>query len=111
MKRNILLLSTLLVVAGCASYNTEIYFNKKPAEKGLQADFDTSKLLKFNQGGSVNITNHYILWGLFQKNKVDASSVCHGRASKVKVERRWYQSLLSAITFGIYSPMQTTIYC
>ena len=111
MKKNILLLSTLLVVAGCASHNTEIYFNQKPAEKGLSVDPETSYLLKANQGGTYHITNHYLFWGFIQKNDVDASSFCRGSVKKIKIERRWYQTALTFVTLGIYSPMQTTIYC
>lgn len=110
MKKVIYLSCMLFGLVGCANHMTSVNIGQKPAYTGLDVELNSPKGV--NQGGSYEIHNHYILWGLLQRNDVDATKVCKGRAiKKVVVEQRWYQGLLSAITLGIYSPMQTTIYC
>lgn len=111
MKKVILSFIVSVVLAGCANHATIVHTGKTPKYKGLDL-IETKVPDGIYQGRGHPIHNHYFLWGLFQKNDVDATKICHGRSiKKVVVEQRWYQSLFHWFTFGIYSPMQTTIYC
>ena len=111
MKKVILPLIAIVMLAGCANHATIVHTGKSPKNTGL--DFADAKVPEgINQGSGRAIHNHYFLWGLFQKNDVDAAKICGGRMPrKIIVEQRWYQSLFQGLTFGIYSPMQTTVYC
>ena len=57
--------------------------------------------------------NHFFLYGLFQNSNTDAASMCPSgkKPSRIVTETRWYQSLIGFVTFGIYVPRQTSVWC
>ena len=111
MKKIFLVLTIAFIFSGCANHTTTVYTATKPKQVGLEFG-DVKVPDGIHQGAGYPIHNHYFLWGWIQKNDVDATKICKGRTiKKIVVEQRWYQSLFQWLTFGIYSPMQTTIYC
>ncbi len=84
-----LLVSTMLT--SCYTYTTVV-------GKGAQG---TTKIQKWN---------HYVLWGLAPVGVSDAKEMAAGATDyTVKTEQTFVNGLLSAITFGIYSPFTTTV--
>lgn len=54
--------------------------------------------------------NHYLIDGLIPIGVSDATAMAGGASDyNIKVEHSFVNGLLSAITFGIYSPTTTTI--
>ena len=113
LKGNSLLVASALAIAGlttgCANHMTQVNMKSSSKNSGLNLEIKAPTI--DNQKADVVITNHYLLWGIGQKNEVNGNSICGGRPSKIVVEQRWYQALFQWFTFGIYSPMNTSFYC
>jgi len=111
MKKLILLALAVTLTSGCANHETNIYFNKKYSNEGLDFDIAIPSGSR-QQDAKLVKDNHYFLSGIFQKNSVDLSNACDkGKIKKIVIEQRWYQSALKIVTFGIYDPVQTSVYC
>lgn len=56
---------------------------------------------------------HFFINGLAQKQEIDAAQICNGadKVAKVETETTFFNGLLSAATYGLYSPRQIRIYC
>ena len=107
----ILLTLIITLVTGCANHATNIYLNKKQSNEGLEFDIVKPSGSQQPNTGFVK-DNHYFLGGIFQKSNIDLSNACNeGRIKKIVIEQRWYQGILKFVTFGIYDPMQTSVYC
>ena len=63
----------------------------------------------------INVTNHFFIAGILQEDQVQASGQCRaagfGDPKVVITEQRWYQSLISVLTWGLYSPKKTYVWC
>lgn len=109
--KNFALFASLLLLGGCANHSTVLHMNQNHYRQGLDLEITAPSISKA-EGSTKQITNHYFLGGVLQRNDVNVNKVCKGRSvQKVMVEQRWYQTLFTFITFGIYSPMTTTVYC
>lgn len=55
----------------------------------------------------------FFVYGLGQEQITQAAQVCGGAANvaKVQVQQTFVNILLSAVTFGIYTPRQARVYC
>ena len=54
--------------------------------------------------------NHYILWGLAPVGVSDSKQMAEGATDyTVKTEQSFVNGLVSALTFGVYSPTTTTV--
>ncbi|HAG53044.1 MAG TPA: lipoprotein bor [Alphaproteobacteria bacterium] len=91
--KKLALLCSLVVLASCAKQT--VYVADKPM------DYDVSK------------TSHFFLWGIGQTSKVDVARICKSRNNVSKVESRMSggQAVVTLLTFGIYTPMTSTVYC
>ena len=58
-------------------------------------------------------TEHYFVSGLGQAKETNAAEICGGanRVAKVEVHTRPLDGLLGVITYGIYTPRGTKVYC
>ena len=58
-------------------------------------------------------SQHFFVGGLGQQQELDATSVCHGanNVAKVETKQTFVNGLLSAISYGIYSPREIKVYC
>lgn len=57
-------------------------------------------------------TSHFVFWGIGQEKKLYPVEVCGMRGvSSVETHDSFLNGLLSAITWGIYSPRSYAIYC
>lgn len=80
-----------MMLTSCYTYTTVV-------GKGAQGNNETKQW------------NHYVLWGLAPVGVSDAKAMAAGATDyTVKTEQTFVNGLLSAITFGIYSPMTTTV--
>lgn len=58
-------------------------------------------------------TQHFFFNGIAQQKSLDAAAVCGSteKVAKVEVEQTALNGLVSAVTFGIYSPREARVYC
>ena len=98
--KKLVLASAALLLAGCANSQHNVFIGKN-------VDYSTNyNKIDYKQ------TDHFFIGGIFQDSDVNAGSVCQSRkVSKVVVEQRWYQALISILTFGIYTPRSTYVWC
>jgi hypothetical protein len=77
---------------------TSCYTYTSVVGKGAQGTKETKKW------------NHYVLWGLAPVGVSDSKAMAEGATDyTVKTEQTFVNGLVSAITFGLYSPMTTTV--
>ncbi len=103
MKKSLFLL-TIFLLTSCANRAVHITTNKSsinPLSNGFYIKSDSSEW------------HHFFLGGILQEKGVDAEKVCRNRGgvALVTTEQRWYQSLINLLSFGIYTPTMTYIYC
>jgi hypothetical protein len=57
--------------------------------------------------------NHFFIDGAFQDKSINASAICGGsqNVSKVEVKQNTLDVVLMILTFGIYTPRHTYVYC
>ncbi len=98
--KNISFIFLLIFLTACANNAVHVRTNK--------SSVDT-----FSATSDDYVWHHYFLSGIFQESGVDAEKVCRNRSGVAAVvnEQRWFQSLIGALTFGIYTPRVTYIYC
>lgn len=93
MKKVLTLVLTSVMMTGCA----------------------TSSFVLNGQAGAVSkeTTEHYFVSGLGQAKETDAAAICGGanRVAKVEVHTRPLDGVLGALTYGIYTPRGTRVYC
>ncbi len=96
MKRLISTFFVVALLAGCATQSFDI--NPAVGPTG-QATTDTSQ--------------PFFVGGIGQSTMTDAAEVCGGAANiaRVETELTVLDSLLSALTGGIYSPRTARVYC
>ena len=65
------------------------------------------------QAMPVEETSHFFISGLGQKDVIDVSSVCGGsdNVARVETHQSFLNGLLGFVTYGIYTPRQTAVYC
>tara|TARA_B100000035_G_scaffold270152_1_gene244352 strand:- start:602 stop:889 length:288 start_codon:yes stop_codon:yes gene_type:complete len=93
MKKNIFVLISLCFVMGCA---TQQFTTSGTSEVKRQDKFD-----------------HFFIGGIGQEAVVNAAEVCGGADNIAKIERsstalNW---LVNVLSFGIYTPEQSRVYC
>ena len=61
---------------------------------------------------TISITNHFIFWGLWQNKKIDLVEECFGENPiRIKEKYTLKNIISSLITFGIYNPRTSDIWC
>jgi uncharacterized lipoprotein YajG len=62
---------------------------------------------------NVDTSQHFFINGLAQERHLDAATICGGadKVLKVEVQQTFVNGLLSAVTFGIYTPRTARVYC
>ena len=60
---------------------------------------------------SETISNSFFIGGIGQKNIIEPNETCEGRGYSVETYYSFVDGLLAVITFGIYTPSTTEIYC
>lgn len=96
MKKFIVLAVSAFVLAGCA--NTR--FN-------VTGEITPSSQPKYEE------RQNYFISGLGQMKTVDATRICGGaeKVSAVAKEMTFIDGLISFVTFGIWTPETTRVYC
>ena len=98
----LVLASAALLLAGCANTQHNIFVNKN-------ADYNVNyNTIDYKQ------TDNFFIGGIFQDSDVNAGSICASKGKKVAkviVEQRWYQNLITGLTFGLYMPRSTYVWC
>ena len=58
-------------------------------------------------------SEHFFVSGIGQKKTIDAAKVCGGvdKVVKVEAEQTFLNGFLGAITWGIYTPRTSRVYC
>lgn len=56
-------------------------------------------------------SNKFFIGGIGQESVIDPNEVCEGRGYTVKTYYSVSDGVLATITFGIYTPSTTEIYC
>ena len=94
MKIKLLTLLTILVLSGCA---TQTYLIN--GDSVTEPDEEKSE--------------HFFVSGIGQKKTVNAAQVCGGadKVIKVEAEQTFLDGFLGAITWGIYTPRTSRVYC
>ena len=97
MKKILLCLGFTLILSAC-SHDHIIRFN---------LDQQVAKAEPSHEGKS-----HFFLWGMWQKTDYDLAKACSGRGINA-IEAHWtlYDSLMGALTMGIYAPESFSVYC
>ncbi|CAJ2375882.1 MAG: Prophage lipoprotein Bor homolog [Arenicellales bacterium IbO2] len=95
MSRMISIVFASLLVAGCA----QTKFHMQERDDSLVANYDEAQ--------------HYFIYGLGQQKNLDPAAICGSaeRVARVETQTTFVNGLVGAITFGIYTPRQTRIYC
>ncbi|USH04136.1 Bor family protein [Grimontia kaedaensis] len=93
MKKELLVLSLVLVMSGCAQQTFVVNGNDGTLEDEQMQSFFVS--------------------GIGQKKTVDAASVCGGaeNVAKVEVQQTFLDGVLGFVTFGIYTPRDARVFC
>lgn len=93
MKNMILSACLALAVSGCA-------------QQSFVMSADKSQL-------SEETSQHFFVEGIGQTKELNAAEICGGveNVSKVEVQQTFANGLLSAVTFGIYTPRDARVYC
>jgi hypothetical protein len=69
-------------------------------------------LSKISSGPTYEASKPYFLWGLVGEHHIDVSSACNGKVPRqMQAQHTVLDSILSMITFGIYSPRTARIWC
>ena len=86
---------SMLLVSGCAQTS----FHMQERDDGAVATMDEPQ--------------HYFISGLGQRKDIDPVKICAGRDKVMKVETEFtfVNGLVAGLTFGIYTPQQTRVYC
>lgn len=91
LKNGMLVLAASILLTSCYSYTTTVGEGAK----------GNSKVQKWN---------HYVVYGLAPVGVSDAKEMADGAKDyTVKVEHSFINGLVSALTFGIYTPTTTTV--
>ena len=105
MKKSLVLSVALAlpVLTGCASTQHTVRVSDSVP---MNSSVDYNKV-------DYEATDHFFLGGLFQESSQDAARVCPAgkKPAKVITETRWYQSLITGLTMGIYTPRKTYVIC
>ena len=104
MKKFLFLLFFLFLLSNCANNAVHTTVNKSsinPLSNGFSTKSDDQ------------IWHNFVFFGWFQEKGVDAEKICRNRGgvALTTTEQRWYQSFIASLTFGIYSPRVTYVYC
>ncbi len=100
--KKLVLVSAALLLAGCANTQHNIHVSNN---SGYSTNYDTIDYKEWN---------HFFIGGIFQDSDVDAANICASKGKKVQkvvVEQRWYQNLITGLTFGLYMPRSTYVWC
>jgi hypothetical protein len=94
MKKTLAVVATVLTLAGCCTQNFPLNQERMPTVPTYEG------------------TNHFIFWGLGQEKTVNPKDVCgKKKITAVNTHYSFVQGLLTAITYGIYSPRGYSVYC
>ena len=93
-KKTVIILAALFV-AGCAQ--TKFHMQER----------DDAQVAKYDEA------QHYFISGLGQQKNIDPAAICGGaeNVSRVETQTTFVNGLVSMVTFGIYTPQQTRVYC
>ena len=56
-------------------------------------------------------SNSFFIGGIGQESIIDAEDICDGRGFSVKTYYSFTDGLIATVTFGIYTPSTTEVYC
>ncbi|MDY7025900.1 MAG: Bor family protein [Pseudomonadota bacterium] len=95
MKKFSLALAILVPLSGCATQS----FNLSEDKSGSYLAYDKMQ--------------NFFVGGLGQESTVDASSICGSgdKVSKVQSELTFINGLLGSLTYSIYAPKQSRVFC
>ena len=96
MKKAIIALVILVFIAGCATQRFTIQ-----ASGNDQKEPDVKKM------------QHFFVAGIGQTKELNAAEICGGvdKVAKVEAYITFWDGLLGAITYGIYTPHTAKVYC
>ncbi|MDX9791625.1 MAG: Bor family protein [Candidatus Kapabacteria bacterium] len=91
IKKSVLMLSVCVMLTSCYSYTSVV---GKGAKTGVQS----------------TKWNHYVIYGLAPVGVSDSKAMAEGAENyTVHTRQSFINGLISAITFGIYTPTTTTV--
>jgi hypothetical protein len=100
IKKSLILLSLLFTVS-CAN-NMHTY----QVKQGVRMDYDKPDAKSWD---------HFFIAGLLQESEKSAVQMCKDKGfnepTYIVSEQRWFQSLISGLTWGIYTPRITYVWC
>lgn len=112
MNKNIIALIALtLFVSACSKQTIVLDGNSK--EMTRNDVFFSEEPFDPNMDASKKDTNNFFIWGIAQGKAINPAKTCGsvGRVAKIETQQTFLNGLLSAITFGIYSPRDVRVYC
>jgi hypothetical protein len=112
MKTQILALVALTLFVSACSKQT-IVLDGSSKEMARNDVFFSEEPFDPNLDASKKETDHFFIWGIAQGEAINPAKTCGsiGRVAKVETQQTFLNGLLSAITFGIYSPRDVRVYC
>ena len=95
MIKKALFLLCCLAIVGCA----QTKFHLQDRDDGATATVDE--------------TQHYFIAGFGQQKNIDPVALCKGidKVKRVETQTTFVNGLLGVITWNIYTPQQTRVYC
>jgi hypothetical protein len=77
----------------------DVLFSEEPFDPHMDANYKNH--------------DHFYIWGIAQSRAINPAKTCGSieNVAKVETQTTFLDGLLSAITFGIYSPREVRIYC
>jgi hypothetical protein len=94
MKSTLIVVAITSFLAGCSAQTFNI-------------NGDTAEIATNQQ------SQHFFVSGIGQEKSTNAAQICNGAANIIKVESQqtFINGLLGAVTFGIYTPRDSKVYC
>lgn len=98
MKKTLICIGLALALSACGSDHI-IRFNFNP-HQNVQTE------------PSYEGRSHFFFWGMWQEKNYNLANTCRSRGIS-SIENSWtlYDSLMGALTMGIYAPESYSIYC
>lgn len=112
MNKNILALVALTLFVSACSKQT-IVLDGSTKEMARNDVFFSEEPFDSNMDASKKETDHFFIWGLAQGKAISPAKTCGSinNVAKIETQQTFLNGLLSAITFGIYSPRDVRVYC
>jgi len=89
-----LVVAALLLVGGCANYQTRVADGKPLSDQAYEGD-----------------TMHALLWGAYVKPEIMSAEDCKHGMYDVVAENNYLYSLVSVVTIGIWMPLDVKYRC